>query len=81
MVAGGALLLAAAVFAFFQARPAPKAVIEVQGAPSLKVDQETIDLGDVRLGASVSAAFTLTNVGSLPLEIQQKPYVEVVEGC
>ena len=52
LVIGGVLLLAGAVFAFN--RPSqPKAPIEVTGAPSLKVDQEEINLGNVKLGKKV----------------------------
>jgi hypothetical protein len=81
MVGGGVILLAVAAFAILQNRPEPKIAIEVTGAPSLKVDQEKIDLGDVRLGDTVSASFRLTNVGDQPLEIVDDPYIEVVEGC
>lgn len=81
MIAGGALLLAVPVFVFILNRPAPPAAIEVTGAPSLKVDQEKIDLGEVRLGKTVNVSFKLTNVGDQPLIIEENPYVEVVEGC
>ncbi len=77
---GGLLLILAAVFAFSQ--PAkPKAAIEVAGTPSLKVDKEKVDLGDVKLGKVVDVAFTLENVGDQPLKLGEAPYVEVVEGC
>lgn len=81
MIAGGGLLLAVAVFAFILNRPEPKAAIEVSGAPRLKVDQEKVDLGDVRLGKTVNVSFQLTNVGDQELKITDTPYVEVVEGC
>jgi len=58
-----------------------KAAIEVRGGPSLKVDQEQIDLGDVKLGQWVTARFELTNVGDEPLQFTKKPYIEVKEGC
>jgi cell division septal protein FtsQ len=80
-VLGGALLVALAVWAFLGKGTAPKAAIEVTGSPSLKVDQEQIDLGDVTLGKTVSVAFQVTNVGDQPLRFQKQPYVEVVEGC
>jgi hypothetical protein len=54
---------------------------EVTGAAALRTDQEKIDLGDVPLGKTVSAAFQLTNVGDQPLHFTQAPYVELVEGC
>lgn len=80
LVIGGVLLLAGAVFAFN--RPSqPKAPIEVTGAPSLKVDQEEINLGDVKLGKTVEVSFQLTNVGDQTLRFSENPYVEVLEGC
>ncbi len=54
---------------------------EVTGAPKLRVDHETIDLGDVKLGDTVRVAFKLTNTGDQPLRFTGQPSVEVVEGC
>ena len=62
-------------------RPQPKAVIEVTGAPSLKVDQEQVDLGNKKLGSTVKVSFQLMNNGDKPLRFSKDPYVEVVEGC
>ena len=59
----------------------PLAAIEVHGAPSLKADQEQIDLGNVSLGQTVQVSFRLTNVGDQPLRFSEKPYIEVVKGC
>ena len=53
----------------------------MNGAPSLKVDQDKVDLGDVPLGKTVTVSFQLSNVGDQPLRFNQAPYVEVVEGC
>jgi hypothetical protein len=55
--------------------------VEVQGAPKLKLDQPKIDLGDVKLGQTVSASFTVSNVGDQPLKFSEAPYIEVIEGC
>ena len=79
-VVGGVLLVA---FAFWGLRDKPtnKAAIEVTGAPSLKPDQEVVDLGDVKLGKTVQVSFQLTNVGDQTLRFTEDPYVEVVEGC
>lgn len=49
--------------------------------PQLVVDQDTIDLGDVKLGRTVQATFNLKNGGGKSLKIAEKPIVEVVEGC
>lgn len=78
---GGIALIGLVFWATQRGDGTPVAAIEVQGAPSLKVDQEKIDLGDVRLGQTVSASFTLTNVGDKPLRITGQPYIEVAAGC
>lgn len=78
---GGALLLViGAVFAF-RKPPQPKAAIEVSGTPSLKVDKQKVDLGDVKLGQTVDVKFTLMNVGDQTLRFSKAPYIEVLEGC
>lgn len=59
----------------------PNFIPEVNGAPSLKADQEWIDFGDVRAGEWVSASFMLTNVGNEPLRFSEEPYIEVRQGC
>ncbi len=80
-VLGGALLVALAVWALVVKGTASKAAIEVNGSPSLKADQEKIDLGNVSLGKTVNVSFRLTNVGDQPLRFQEQPYIEVAEGC
>ena len=60
---------------------AAKVTPEVTGAPKLKADRDAIDLGDIKLGNTVEAAFTLSNAGDRPLLIAEKPYIEVLEGC
>jgi hypothetical protein len=79
-VAAGVMLLG--LTAWFLVRDRGRAAaIEVTGQPSLRVDNEEIDLGDVRLGQTVQASFELTNVGDQQLRFEEPPYVEVVEGC
>jgi cell division septal protein FtsQ len=80
LVAGGLLLVLGAIFAFSQPSK-PKAPIEVTGSPSLKVDKEEVDLGDVKLGQTVQVSFQITNIGDKPLRFAKEPYVEVKEGC
>lgn len=43
----------------------PRAAIEVQGAPSLKVDKEKVDLGEVKLGQTVQVSFRTVSVRKL----------------
>lgn len=80
---GGVLLLGAALFAFWRSQqPADETVpVEVSGQPALKVDQELVDFGDVKVDEMVSVTFTLSNVGDETLSFAARPYVEVVEGC
>lgn len=82
IVLGGMVVIGLAALLIVSSTPSsPPANVEVSGAPSLKVDREKIDLGNVPLGQTVSVLFELTNVGDQPLRVTQPPYVEVVEGC
>jgi cell division septal protein FtsQ len=80
LVAGGLLLVFAFVFAY-QEPWKPKAKLEVAGSPSLKVDQEQVDLGNVKLGKTVAVSFQLTNVGDQNLRFSKAPTIEVKDGC
>jgi hypothetical protein len=82
LIAGGVILLAGAWLALARgSQGGPQVPIEVSGAPRLKVDNRTVDLGDVPLGQTVQVSFTLANVGDQDLRFTSAPYVEVVEGC
>jgi hypothetical protein len=83
IVLGGFLLLAAGLFALWKVgQPAAVTVpVEVKGQPSLKVDQDQLDFGDVKLGKTVTASFTLSNIGDKPLRILKEPSIQVLEGC
>ncbi len=61
--------------------PTPKASVEVKGAPRLKVEKDTIDHGDLKLGNPVRDDIRVTNVGDQPLRFSEAPYIEVKEGC
>jgi hypothetical protein len=78
---GGMLLVGA--FAIFrpQGGENPGFTPQVSGSPSLKVDQESIDFGDVKLGTPVEAVFTLTNVGDAALRFTDEPYIQLAAGC
>ena len=80
-IIGGVLLVGLAAFAFWRGQAAPRPAPEVTGAPRLRVDQEKVDLGNVRLGQTVEVSFRVSNVGDQALRFTAPPYVEVVEGC
>lgn len=83
LILGGALILTAVALALpGRNKPAtPGYVPEVQGSPSLTVDKERVDFGDVKLGEVVKADFTVTNVGDQTLKFTEPPYVQLVDGC
>jgi hypothetical protein len=78
---GGLALLVLAALALRGNDIGTKAAIEVSGAPSIKVDKEQVDLGDVKLNQPVEVTFKVTNVGDQPLRFEEQPYIDVVEGC
>lgn len=83
LVLGGLLLITAGSaigYSAWKNRPDPE-LITVTGQPSLAVDQELIDYGDVKFDTPKTFAINLTNVGDEPLRITDTPYVEVREGC
>jgi hypothetical protein len=51
------------------------------GTPSIAVDQQKIDYGDVKFGVNKTFAVKVTNTGDGTLRFQEKPYIEVLEGC
>jgi len=77
----GGLLVVGAAFLALRDKPAPAAAVEVTGAPSLKVDREKIDLGDMKFNQPAEVSFQITNVGDQTLRFTQAPYIEVAEGC
>ena len=80
LLGGGLLLVIGVVFA--SNKPSePKAAVEVNGSPSLKVDKEKVDLGDVKLDQTVKVSFQLTNVGDQTFKLTKAPYIEVLTGC
>jgi hypothetical protein len=81
---GGALLLIAGGLgiAWTSSDAASPAVTpEVTGAPRLRVDQDVIDEGYIKLNKTIRTTFRLSNVGDQPLRILSEPQVELVEGC
>ena len=80
LVGGGLLLIFVAISVLNKPSQA-KVPIEVSGSPSLKVDKQKVDLGNIKLGRTVDVSFELTNVGDQTLRFAKAPYIEVVEGC
>jgi hypothetical protein len=78
---GGLVLIVLAALALQGNGDETGAAIEVTGSPSIQVDKEQVDLGDVKLDQPVEVTFQVTNVGDQPLRFEEQPYIEVVEGC
>lgn len=51
------------------------------GTPSIAVDQQKIDYGDVKFGVEKTFAIQVTNTGDGMLRFKDQPYIEVLEGC
>jgi hypothetical protein len=72
-VALGGVLLVIAAF-FFVNR-------DSGGTPSILVDQQMLDYGDVKFGVEKSFAIKVTNTGDGTMRFKEAPYIEVLEGC
>jgi len=84
LILAGIAALALAAFAVLSAGGQPQTqsvAIETRGAPKLKVDFESIDLGNLPLGTTTRATFRVSNAGDQPLRLAKAPWVEVLEGC
>lgn len=71
---GGIFLIVAAFFFINQGS-------DGGGTPSIAVDQQKIDYGDVKFGVNKTFAIKVTNTGDGTLRFKEDPYIEVVEGC
>jgi len=69
----GGVFIAAAAFLFTRQ--------DSNGTPSIAVDQQRIDYGDVRLGIEKTFAIKVTNTGDGTLRFKEEPYIQVLEGC
>ena len=74
VVFGGILLIVAAFFFANQGK-------DGGGTPSIVVDQQKIDYGDVKFGVNKTFAIKVTNTGGGTLRFKEEPYIEVLEGC
>ena len=73
-VFGGILLIVAALFFGNQGGNG-------SGTPSIAVDQQKIDYGDVKFGVEKTFAVKVTNTGDGTLRFKEEPYIEMLEGC
>jgi len=71
---GGILLIIAAFFLANQGG-------DGGGTPSIAVDQQKIDYGDVKFNVEKTFAIKVTNTGDGTLRFKEEPYIEVLEGC
>ncbi len=82
MIGAGLFFVVSAVFVIVRnvSRINPE-LVEVQGRPAIKVDQELIDYGYKKWNTNLAFEIDVTNVGDQTLRFDEKPYVEVLEGC
>ena len=74
-VIGGVLLIIAAFFFVRQGSG------DGSGTPSIAVNQQKIDYGDVKFNVEKTFAIKVTNTGDGTLRFKEDPYIEVLEGC
>lgn len=74
LVAIGGVLLMIAAFVFANQDSGG-------GTPSITVDQQRIDYGDVKFNVEKTFAIEVTNTGDGTLRFKEEPYIEVLEGC
>ena len=74
VVLGGILLIVAAFFFTNQGG-------DGGGTPSIAVDHQKIDYGDVKFGVNKTFSIKVTNTGDGLLRFKEEPYIEVLEGC
>ena len=77
LVAVGGVLLIIAAFIFARQQGGG----DGSGTPSITVDQQKIDYGDVKFGINKTFAIKVTNIGDGTLRFKEDTYIEIVEGC
>jgi hypothetical protein len=81
LVLAGIGLFLFAAWVFSNSSTQTKTSLEVKGAPRLKIDQDKIDHGDVKLGIPIRDTVRVTNTGDQPLLFSETPFIQVKEGC
>ncbi len=77
----GLVLVLLAGFALWSNNQQVKANVQVKGEPRIKVEQDIIDHGDVKLMSTIQDNIRVTNIGDQPLRFSEAPYIKVLEGC
>ena len=77
LVALGGLLLIVAAFFFANQGGGG----DGGGTPSIAVDQQKIDYGDVKFNEEKTFSIKVTNTGAGTLRFTEQPYIEIMEGC
>ncbi len=81
LVLAGLAMILIAGWVILSGSAQSQANIQVKGAPRLKVEKDTIDHGNLKLGNPIRDDIRVTNVGDQPLSFSETPYIEVKEGC
>jgi hypothetical protein len=77
----GIATLALAVLLVVKIPSAEKVPLETSGGPRLKVYQDQLDLGTMKLGQTQPVKIEVANVGNQILRFTNTPYLQVVKGC
>ena len=75
IIFGGVLLIVAAFYFSNQGGG------DGGGTPSISVDRQKIDYGDVKFNVEKTFEVKVTNTGDGTLRFKEEPYIEVREGC
>ena len=81
IIVAGVVLIALAVLSNNTSSPASPAASTTNGTPTVSVDKDRFDFGNVKLGQTVQVSFEVANTGDAPLRFKEKPYIEVAAGC
>ncbi|MGZ6317105.1 MAG: hypothetical protein ACXWNQ_07575 [Anaerolineales bacterium] len=83
LVFGGILLIVAGFLFANKARGSKVESVtqDGRGTAAIVVDQQKIDYGYVTFGNNKTFKIKVTNNGDGALRFQDKPYIEVLEGC
>lgn len=80
IIVAGVVLIAVAMLSNSSSSASP-AASTTSGTPTVSVDKDRFDFGNVKLGQTVQVSFEVANTGDAPLRFKEKPYIEVAAGC